>query len=216
MKKHLMNTLYPILLSFFFIPSGVSAAALFVDDFESDLSLWTGRGGSVHNGVIVADPLNAGNNVLTFSNTVTGGDIFTAAQFNLSAGQQYQISFDYLGLAQTGSVANDFGGFAGMAADIWGDAAIWYYGTSTGSNASDVLIDDGVWRNYTYNFTAPISFDEGVVGNDLYLMFEDATGVAGDVYFDNIQLQAVPVPAALYLFVSGLLGFGLLARKRSH
>ena len=54
--------------------------------------------------------------------------------------------------------------------------------------------------------------------NNVRLMFEDYSGsggIAGDVYFDNIQLKAVPLPAAIWFFtpaVLGLLGVGTKRR----
>ena len=202
-----------------FVVTPVFSAVIFFDDFESDLSLWTGRTGSsgISSGQIVVDPLSDTNQVLSFNSVRTGGDILSLQAFSLVAGQTYQVSFDYLGLAQPGSALGNFGGFAGVTADLSASnsTSSWYYGTSTGSDANDVLIDDGAWRNYTYEFTAPFVFNTVNSSNTIHLMFEDATGVAGDVYFDNITLQTVPLPAAVYLFVSGLLGVGIFSFKRT-
>ena len=59
-------------------------AALFTENFESDLSQWTGKGEGSHHGAIVADPLNSDNHVLHFTEKVSGGDIFTVNSFKLS------------------------------------------------------------------------------------------------------------------------------------
>ena len=75
-------------------------ADLFSEDFEGDLSAWVGKGGvaGAHHGTIATDPLDATNKVLTFTQTNLGGDIFATAQgFTLSSGQQYTVSFKYLG-----------------------------------------------------------------------------------------------------------------------
>jgi len=193
-------------------------AAIFTEDFEVDLSAWTGVGGGAHNGAIVADPLDptSGNDVLTFTQATWGGDIFgTVAGFNLTPGQEYTVSFRYLGYDPQGAGSpGDLGGYAGLAAGFPG-SHIWYYGTGTVSGAADVLIDDGQWRKYSYSFTAPLS-----IGNPVRLMFEDfahpsydTIASAPDVYFDDISF--VPVPGAVLLGMLGLSVAGVKLRKRA-
>ena len=53
------------------------AVPVITDDFESGLGGWTGKGGGAHDGIIVADPFNASNNVLTFTSLESAGEIFT-------------------------------------------------------------------------------------------------------------------------------------------
>ena len=192
-------------------------AALFTDDFEGDLSAWTGQGGGAHSGLIVVDPLNAGNNVLSFTALGSAGDIFTAQQLNLNPGATYQISFDYLGLPTVGSVAGNLGGFAGISEGLAG-RHMWYYGTTANSGATDTLVDDGQWASYVFQFIAPVNFTfGGGSGNAIRLMFEDFTGsggVAGDVYFDNVELSAaVPEPTSALLLGAGLLVLAVRRRR---
>ena len=51
------------------------------------------------------------------------------------------------------------------------------------------------------------------------MMLEDFSGgagrVAGDAYFDNVKLEAVPEPATLLLVGSGLTGLALRRRRKS-
>jgi len=191
--------------------------SIFSEDFEAyglgalvAPATWTGAGGGAHNGMIVADPLGGGTKVLNFSATTTSGDIFTTAAFGLTTGNDYTITFDYLGYDPTGGgVAGDLGGFAGLSAGLPG-AHTWYYGTGTHSGAADVLVDDGAWHTYSYAFTAPVSG----IGNSIHVMFEDFSGsggVAGDAYFDNISL--VPVPGAVLLGILGLSVAGVKLRR---
>ena len=49
---------------------------LFFEDFESDLSRWTGKGRGPTSGIIVPDPLQ-GDRALSFTELASGGDIFT-------------------------------------------------------------------------------------------------------------------------------------------
>lgn len=190
--------------------SGVFASPIFTENFEGNLSLWTGKSGGAHHGLITTDPLNSGNNVLTFTATNSGGDIFTTAAFNLVAGQQYSVSFDYLGLP--GQIPGGSGGFAGLAQDYPG-THLWYYGTNTTSGASPILVDDGQWHSYTYDFIASPQ-----TGNSIHLMFEDyrypGTNVAGDAFFDNVQISTVPVPGAMALGTIGISLAGYLRRRK--
>lgn len=183
-------------------------ADIFNEDFEGSLSAWVGKSGGGHYGSIVPDPLDATNNVLTFTALNSSGDIFaTATGFDLVAGQTYTISFKYLGIPGQGTPGN-LGGFAGLSAGLPGDH-MWYYGTSTTSGAADVLVDDGSWHSYSYDFTVPLG-----IGNHIHLMFEDFSGsggVAGDVYFDDISL--VPIPGAVLLGMLGLSAAGWKLRK---
>lgn len=195
--------------------SVANAAIAFTDDFETDLALWTGKDGGLHTGMIAADPLRAGNQVLTFTATQIGGDIFTASQLELAEGQTYIVSFEYLGMPGLDSTDGDAGGFAGLSEDTPG-RHVWFYGSASVSGAADVLVDDGQWRSYSYTFSTPLDFfSGGGAGSNVRLMFEDFTGsgMAGDAFFDNVQLRAVPVPAAAWLFMSAL-GTLLASRKR--
>lgn len=200
----------------------VSAAVLFEDNFENDLSLWTGQDGGSHSGVIVDDPLRPENKVLTFTQLASGGDVFTTQQFNLVPGERYQVSFEYLGLEMPGSVPGALGGFAGLSEEFPG-RHLWYYSTTGGSLSQDVLIDDGQWHSYIYEFTAPITFrssnPSGTTSNLIRLMFEDVNNgdIPGDVFFDKIRLEqsSEVVPEPLTILGTGLaLTFGALFKSK--
>src|SRR5213594_1311303 len=78
---------------------------LFEDRFESgNLDQWVGDVHGPHDGQIVADPLDKTNHVLSFTALDANGNLFSAAPIPLTNNQKYAVSFDYLGLAQEGSV----------------------------------------------------------------------------------------------------------------
>lgn len=182
--------------------------AIFCEDFEGDLSAWQGKAGEDHHGDIVEDPLDSSNNVLTFTELNSAGDIFTTGEaFALDPSQLYEVSFKYLGMPGQGT-PGDLGGYAGLSSGF-PDSHMWYYGSGSASGALDILEDSGFWQEYRYEFSVPVAG----VGSDLHLMFEDfrySGGVAGDVYFDDICLRNVTIPAPGAILLTSI-GFGCVA-----
>lgn len=170
---------------------------LFEDNFEhGNLDQWTGDVHGPHQGVIVADPLRPENHVLTFTELDANGNLFSAAPISVTnSNQQYELSFDYLGLPQADSVPGNLGGFLGLATSVdeWQQGRYWLAGTDvSGINTSMgvELRDDGAWHHYKIDVT-PLVQQAGLA--EVHLMVEDwrdIGGVAGDVYFDNIRLVA--------------------------
>lgn len=196
------------------------------ENFEGTLSKWVDRsvsvGGPVQSAIVV-DPLNAANHVLGFNMMYSAGSLFSADTIQTTNGM-FTVSFDYLGLAQPGSVAGDLGGFFGISQGNPGFHD-WIAGTLDGyqmANGVPVinLIDDGAWHHYSLTF-------KSTIGNSVHLMFEDfagSGGVAGDVFFDNIQfndssvpavpLNNLPEPGSLALLGAAALGAAAVRRKR--
>ncbi len=184
------------------------ADIVYSEDFESGLSLWTGKQGGAHSGLIVSDPLNDFNNVLSFSGLVGGGDMFSQDLIELGADQSYRISFDYLGLPTRLTRDNDSGGYVGFSGSNTSSHS-WLWATGSASGASDVLVDDGQWHSYQFDFTTA---NLGV-GDSVRLMLEDFSGsggVSGDAFFDNLEIATVPGPATAVLLGVG----GALAIRR--
>jgi hypothetical protein len=194
MKTYKMKVLVLTITGAFLIAGLVGsafAAPPFSDNFETDLSAWTPKCGASY-AQIVEDPLKPGNHVLHFTHTNSYGDIFGPA-ITIVPGQKYSLSFDYLGYPATTS--EDNGGYVGFAATNCPDSAnnnVWFWATGTVSGAQDVLVDNGQWKRYTFEFDP---FDSSKfkwvspTGGLIRLMLEQYNGPAGDAYFDNIELN---------------------------
>lgn len=196
--------------------SAQASVTLFSDDFESGLGQW----GPTGTGVIVADPLSSSNKVLSFTGLGSGGDIFTANSF-YAPSQIYTISFDYLSVETPGVPTSDLGGFVGIGDGKPGDHT-WLIGTQAGyPGTSGVLIHNGVWTNYSITVDANTgTFFYGgasMNGAPLYLFLEDfisSDPIAGDVYFDNILVTAIPEPETYAMLLAGLGLLGFMAGRR--
>ncbi|MBL4808859.1 MAG: PEP-CTERM sorting domain-containing protein [Phycisphaerales bacterium] len=196
------------------VSSIASAGVIFSDNFESGLGLWTGKNGGPHSGILVNDPLGSSNTVLKFSQLIYAGDMFTVDALTLDPNETYRLSFDYLGLNnEFGQNNNDTGGYVGFSVDMPGSHS-WHWATGSVSGASDVLIDDGQWNSYAFDFTVA---DLGI-GNTVRLMLEDFSGSgggSGDALFDNFQIATTPVPAPGAIALLGLGGLLTTKRRRS-
>ena len=66
------------------------------------------------------------------------------------------------------------------------------------------------WLQYSFSFTATAE-----MSNLSFLMFAPISDVSAYPGLDSVSLSAVPVPAAVWLFGSGLLGLIGVARRKS-
>lgn len=202
-----MKTFFAILL--LASASIANASTLFFEDFESGLSQWNDAYQGF-NAQTVTDPLNSGNQVLNFTALRGGGDLFSSNAFTSTTGGSFILSFDYLGTCGT----LNCGGFIGISANTTAASQRWLGGTT--SPYPDLLPDTGEWEHVSISFNTSL--------NAIHLMLEDwsgSGGIAGDAFFDNIQLtdangptlSSIPVPATVFLLAPALIGFMGLRRK---
>jgi hypothetical protein len=146
------------------------AVKVFGTGFESGLSDWFDRNPSSPDAAVFDDPLRPGNHVLGFNRTMGSGSVFSNAQI-ISSGS-YTLSFDYLGVAGRGGVADDRGGYIGVSVGGNGSSQYWVGGTSNNCGTPLNLVDDGLWHSYSTTFNSPI-------GQPIRVMVEDWNGSGG-------------------------------------
>jgi hypothetical protein len=171
--------------------------------YGSGLSLWgTGNGGV---STITASP-DGGNfigadgayEVGAISQTITG----------LTAGHQYAVSF-YMAAAQQYS-------YNGATTDYWtvglGNTALTS-NTQAGSQSTSIMDlashDFSGWQYETMTFTATGTSD--VLS---FLATGTPSGVPPFALLDGVSMTAVPEPASVAILATGMIGLGVVARRR--
>jgi hypothetical protein len=165
-------------------------------NFSSGMASWTAQGNvNVNAGYAVLT--SAGSGVSTGSFGGTNGSILSQA-INASAGDV--ISFNYNFVGGDYLPYNDFSLVVGDATNLLADiVGVGAYGT-TG------------WRTFT--FTALSNFT-----NLMFLVSNSGdTGYDSSLWVDNVTVSGspsnVPVPAAVWLFGSGIAGLMGMRRKK--
>ncbi len=114
------------------------------------------------------------------------------------------VSFDLNNTAAAGGVA-----FIELFSELGGG----------GTSKSEILLANGAGTNgwESFMFTAVLGDDvSGGISLQLKAACGPVPGCTSEAYFDNVSVtvEAVPVPAAVWLFGSGLLGLVGVARRK--
>ena len=170
-----------------------------INDFYNGGTDSAGASGSNYEISFGADALALSNDELGpyFSNAPSAGSVLNPvgsnAALNSTTGFTGQASFFYS--ASDAASVNIFSGLDGTGSLL---------GTFSLFANSQHGCSDTAFCNWDL---ASINFD-GVAKS---IQFGSAAGVAG---FDNVSVTPVPLPAAAWLMLSGLGGFGLFRRKK--
>jgi hypothetical protein len=124
--------------------------------------------------------------------------VSAATGVTLTAGSSYDFLWDMKAFSGAG-------GGSGIKIESWNDAGFL---STTGDQ---VFAATSGWSSYSYNYL----IDAGATRLIIVLLGVNADSVMG---YDNVCIEscvsAVPVPAAVWLFGSGLLGLVGVARKK--
>ena len=222
--KNVSNTL--IALSFFI--SGITHAATIVsDNFDAGLNGWTGNTTQTN----VSNPLTGGNPNGYLITDNLGNNTSFGAVGSVNTGADYSGVF----IDGIWNISVDLNFANGSFNDAW---LRYRYQDSTANGWHISLTDtfSPSWNNYSVSFDTTWSDAEAMLNG--WVKEADGTltstpsfaALWDNVYssevrflgnssmsagIDNYQASVVPVPAAAWLFSSGLLGFiGIARRKR--
>jgi len=190
--------------------SATSMAALVPNgDFESGGDSWaieTGGGSSFAfeatggngDGYLKMDNTSASWGGVAVSTDDPAGSLL--GDFGVVAGDDYDFLWDMKAVSGPG-------GGGGIKIESWNEAGFL---STTGDQ---FFATTSNWDSYTYNYT----IDAGATRLKIVLLGINADSVMG---YDNVCIDdctaVVPVPAAAWLFGSGLLGlFGIARRKKA-
>ena len=188
--------------------SSAYAAPLFTDPLTD---LGNGNWAINGSGAIVAAP--GGGSALHFNNLGSGGDLFSNIIGGTGAGQ-YRITVDYY------CATSGCGGYLGLHPGVStttdpasGDA--WLATDTPGAYPTPFLLPNtGGWATATFDFSVTTTGGFGLKLEDFGPGVSGAS--AGDAYFRNLTISAVPEPATWAMMVGGFgaIGFGLRRRRR--
>jgi len=149
----------------------------------------------------------AGGCVDLDGSTHAAGLMISKSTFDLTAGQQYSLSFDYSGNQRPGFGSGTTDNLAFGVNSLGLNVAAGPNSTGSIENISW----DQDFSTFTLLFTA-------VRNGAAYAFFSNYGPNANDdvgTILDNVRLSAVPIPPAGWLLISGLIGLVGVARRKT-
>lgn len=154
------------------------------------------------------DPTEGASAARLFNDVPASASLIKNANVGIGVvnpGDPIEISFDARGALNNGGVA-----FAEFFSELDGG----------GTSASEILgggplainPDPAVWTSFVFNTVAGPDVSGGIT-LQLTATTGGAEGSSADMYYDNIKINVVPVPAAVWLFGSALGLLGWVRRK---
>ncbi len=171
------------------------ASLLFSDNFEDAAGLGNGKWAIQGSAVIVVDPLNPLNHAVRFNSQGSGGDLFSIL-INYAAAPDFsmlQFSFDFY---QTSAPSFSYAGTEHPNSPLPFHDEQWLW-SQDGGTPYATTPPAGVWTHISFLFTPQDTQNFGTIE----IKFE---GVPQTIFFDNVQLEAIPEPATY-----ALVGFGI-------
>ena len=214
------------------IETTAHAATIFLDDFEDgDASGWaTSSAGSGSTGVVFNN-----ESMRAFASQVGTGS--TALSRDFDYGSDLLLSFDMqvianTGISPVGGLLNASGGVTVSFLSQFnvGLGSVTFAHSTSGSVPTDWLFIDETINNFSgsmLEFAGLAGLDDssGISILSLDFFSTAATSPYGDassnsiVYFDNVSISTstptIPIPAAIWLFGSGLIGLIGVARRKN-
>ncbi len=187
----------------------IGAGGSFTDSFNLDAAAL-----SIFSGSNQAD--------LSWSLVAAGQDfLLPGSQFGTVTTAVDPFALDFGSLSATATAFNNLATVANLDPAIGGSTD---GGATSGVTGSILSFEAGAFNSNirsTVGFANSANVNEGLMlywihldDNFVDVAPELATQVAWNLDLANATLSAVPIPAAVWLFVSGLLGLGAISRRR--
>ena len=216
------------------ITSPVQAATVFFDDFEDGDHLgWLTTNGNVGNGTGSTGVELHNTSMMAVVRHSGSGSYSLSHDFSYVPDQTLSFTMQAIANSRTmtgGGILHSYSGvtisFLNVLNGTLGSVSI-FNATDPGSFGPTTNLVDSAQHDYTalvsdYAVLAGLGATDPIAKINLnflassegYCNIGGCASSSSTVWFDNVHIEAVPVPAAVWLFGSGLLGLVGIARRK--